>query len=395
MVLAKRANWGVVLAALAACALLSSSIAVSLPQQETPPVAGRKVVLAELFTGTECPPCAAADTGFERLIDAFSRDEVVVLQYHIDIPAPDPFSIKDGESRAYYYMAGPQASREQAMWSVSLPQAFFDGREGMARGGPRSDGGDFFRRARDIIERVVGVEPAARLDVRAGLGFDGGRVQATVHAVEPEGALDLRLHMVLYRDKLVYRGANGVSEHRYVVTQMLDGPGGARLGAADPATVVRTLPREQLQTADTGLVVFVQDVDSRQVHDARLIEFGERVPDALVHYNQGTRLARSGDFAAAVDHLLLAAEVDPGSARAQGTLGSAYARLGQREQACVALERALELDPRLATLHWNLARLYEARGLVPEAVGHFEAFLAKLPGDERASEARALLKRLR
>ncbi len=394
MVSAKTAKRVAALAVVAASVGSPARTPIAEPQ-EALAAPGRKVVLAELFTGTECPPCAAADTGFERILDAFSRDEVVVLQYHLDIPAPDPFSTEDAEARAYYYMADPQATGDQARWSVSLPRAFFDGREGMASGGPRGQGGDFFRRARDIIERVVVVAPTFRLDTRAGLGFEGGRVQVTVRTSRPEGGVDLRLHMVLYRDKLKYRGANGVSQHRYVVTQMLDGPRGARLAEGQSVTVVKRLPREQMQAADTGLVVFVQEAESHQVHDVRLIEFGEHLPDAVAEFNEGARRARSGDFAAAAGHLETAVEIDPNSARAQGTLGAVHARLGRSEQACVAFERALELDPRLATLHWNLAQLYATRQLAPEAIGHLEAFLAEEPSDERAGEARALLRKLR
>ena len=60
------------------------------------PFAGRKsksdrAVLVELFTGTECPPCVAADMAFDALPKAFKSSEVVVLQYHLHIPRPRSF----------------------------------------------------------------------------------------------------------------------------------------------------------------------------------------------------------------------------------------------------------------------------------------------------------------
>ncbi|NTU51345.1 MAG: hypothetical protein HGA94_02780 [Candidatus Aminicenantes bacterium] len=42
------------------------------PQPLTPPADWKgKVVLAELFTGSECPPCVAADLGFDGLVETF------------------------------------------------------------------------------------------------------------------------------------------------------------------------------------------------------------------------------------------------------------------------------------------------------------------------------------
>src|SRR5262245_27716729 len=70
--------------------------------------AGRKaksdrVVLVELFTGAQCPPCVAADLAFDALAKTYKPTEVVLLEYHLHIPGPDPLTNADSEARQKYY----------------------------------------------------------------------------------------------------------------------------------------------------------------------------------------------------------------------------------------------------------------------------------------------------
>lgn len=74
-----------------------------------------KVVLAELFTGSECPPCMGADIGFDALLDAYSSQYLAILEYHLHIPRPDPLTNHATFERAKFYNAR------------SAPSTFFDG----------------------------------------------------------------------------------------------------------------------------------------------------------------------------------------------------------------------------------------------------------------------------
>jgi thiol-disulfide isomerase/thioredoxin len=49
-----------------------------------------KAVLAELFTGSECPPCVGADIAFDALLETIPSKYLAVLVYHLPIPRPDP-----------------------------------------------------------------------------------------------------------------------------------------------------------------------------------------------------------------------------------------------------------------------------------------------------------------
>ena len=56
-----------------------------------------QVVLMELFTGAECPPCVAADVAFDALLMTYKPAEFIGLQYHLPIPGPDPLTNDDSE----------------------------------------------------------------------------------------------------------------------------------------------------------------------------------------------------------------------------------------------------------------------------------------------------------
>ena len=58
-----------------------------------------RVAVLELFTGTQCPPCVAAGVAFDALRDTYRPTELVLIQYHLHIPGPDPLTNADGEAR--------------------------------------------------------------------------------------------------------------------------------------------------------------------------------------------------------------------------------------------------------------------------------------------------------
>ena len=58
------------------------------------------MALVELFTGAQCPPCVAADIAFDaEAVKSYKAADVVLLQYHLHIPGPDPLTNADSEKR--------------------------------------------------------------------------------------------------------------------------------------------------------------------------------------------------------------------------------------------------------------------------------------------------------
>ncbi len=100
------------------------------------------------------------------------------------------------------------------------------------------------------------------------------------------------------------------------------------------------------------------------------------------HANYGSLLADADDFAAAVQELELAVKYGPRSPGAWLSLGNAYRGLQQFERSEQAYRKALELDPALNDVNFNLAVLYldvERPGLptlqrLEQGVAFFDTF---------------------
>ena len=81
--------------------LLDKEYLAKMPPFKSDPFSGRKsksnrvVVVVELFTGAQCQPCIAADLGFDGLEMSYKPSDVILLQYHLHIPSPDPLANAD------------------------------------------------------------------------------------------------------------------------------------------------------------------------------------------------------------------------------------------------------------------------------------------------------------
>jgi hypothetical protein len=71
------------------------------PTPHTAPPTGH-TVFVELFTGSGCDPCVAADLGLDGVLEAYPRSEVVALSFDEHIPRPDPLANADTAARASY-----------------------------------------------------------------------------------------------------------------------------------------------------------------------------------------------------------------------------------------------------------------------------------------------------
>ena len=175
------------------------------------PFAGRKgksdqAVVVELFTGTECPPCVAADLAFDALGKAFKPAEVILLQYHLHIPGPDPLTNPDSENRARVY--GKQIE--------GTPAVFFNGKSAAGGGGPRDAAMDKFQEYRKVVEPLLEKVPGAKLSASAALKGEDVTIMAEVSELATTGN-NIRLNMVLSEKEVRYTGGNKQKKHHLVV----------------------------------------------------------------------------------------------------------------------------------------------------------------------------------
>lgn len=171
-----------------------------------------RVVLAEVFTGSGCPPCVAADLGFDAAMERYSRSELAVVMYHLHIPAPDPMTNPSTQNRASFYGVR------------SVPSFLIDGAlEG--GGGPREATKQFFDRVNPMIEKSLETAPDTELRVEASIEQALVKVRVTIDNIKSDSA-DLRLQIALVENILSYSGENGVRFHPMVVRSL----GGEKAG---------------------------------------------------------------------------------------------------------------------------------------------------------------------
>ena len=182
----------------------------------------KRAVLVELFTGAQCPPCVAADLGFDALGKAFKPSEVVRLQYHLHIPGPDALTNEAAEARQEFY----------GNTIKGTPVILFNGKPGAPGGGSREDGEEKFKEYRNLIERLLEKETDIDLTVSAVRKGDKIQIQAQVKNLDSPGK-EMRLRLALVEDWVRYQARNGLYYHQRVVRDFPGGPNGLALTKKD------------------------------------------------------------------------------------------------------------------------------------------------------------------
>ncbi len=197
-----------------------------LPEIKPEPYKGRadakanKVAVVELFTGAQCPPCAPADVGFDALSKAYPAKDVVLLQYHLPIPGPDPLTNPDGEARFESY--GKLFEAEFG----GTPTVAINGKPGPQVGGrSMADAKPAF----DALAEALGDELAKSSAVTITGSVTGTDTMLAVK-VKLDGVKDLKetvkLYVVLAEETVRYPGGNGIRLHHHVVRGFANGASG-------------------------------------------------------------------------------------------------------------------------------------------------------------------------
>jgi hypothetical protein len=160
-----------------------------------------KTVLAELFTGSEFPPCVAANIGFDGLIEAYSQDNLAILEYHLPIPRPDPIMNEATRRRAIYYSVN------------SIPTTYIDGEKKLSGGGTRSRAKAKFDEYSSEINSRMYETPKIKLKVSAKRNGDDVLVSLSFDREISNADYNL----VLVQEEAKYAGDNGILFHKKVV----------------------------------------------------------------------------------------------------------------------------------------------------------------------------------
>ncbi len=180
------------------------------------PRKGNRAVLVELFTGAQCPPCVAADMAFDGLEKTYPAADVVLLQYHMHIPAPEPMSSPDSEKRFDAYSDRfPKAVR-------GTPAMLFNGKVEGAFGGGPDEAEDTYKSVLKVVGKQLEKPATVHLSASATRKDDKIRIKAQVKDLDKPGE-KIKLRFVLVEDWVRYKGRNGLQYHHRVVRAL---PGG-------------------------------------------------------------------------------------------------------------------------------------------------------------------------
>src|SRR5262249_26713053 len=174
-----------------------------------------RVVLVELFTGAQCPPCVGADYAYDGLLKTYKPAEVVLLQYHIPANGPDPLTAPDGMARVKFY----EDEIEGAPAFFSAGKAFDGG------GGKAEDAEDLYKSYRKLIDPLLEKPAGVKLRVVAVQKGEKINIAAEVSELEKPGE-QMKLRFALVEEQVRYAGGNGIRFHHNVVRSLPGGPDG-------------------------------------------------------------------------------------------------------------------------------------------------------------------------
>lgn len=249
-----------------------------------------RVVLMELFTGAQCPPCVAADVAFDVLIDTYKPTELVTLQYHEHIPGPDPLTNSDSVARFQYY---PD--------SQGTPTTLFNGKTEAGGGGPMSNAKAKYDEFKGVIDKSLEKPSEAKINLNADRKGDGIVITASAQAEDAKNE-NLKLRLVLVEDQVRYTGGNNLRFHHHVVRGFPGGVEGKTLSKGQGKTEVtvnladvrkgleaylgefakggRAFPKAlpPIDLNKLSIVAFVQDDSNKSVLNAAMTAVAEKTP---------------------------------------------------------------------------------------------------------------------
>ncbi len=236
-----------------------------------------KAVLAEIFTGSECPPCVGADLGFDGLLESYPSPYLAILEYHLPIPRPDPIMNPSTQLRQEYYGVN------------STPTVVIDGDKKIVGGGGRGSAESKFKQYKSEVDARVNAAPAIVLKAKAVRSGDAVKVDCEFD--NPGPAVEVYVALVQGEEK--YQGSNGLAFHKMIVRDIAVFPQGVRGATFDLAKLEQNtdqyltefentstrfqgfkFPERHAKIARQGLkaVVFAQEKNTKKVLNAVVAE---------------------------------------------------------------------------------------------------------------------------
>jgi len=187
-----------------------------------------RVVLAELFTGSECPPCVASDMAYDYLLEYYPDSVLGILEYHLHIPGPDPMTSADSEARMNYY-------NETDRIIGGTPTSIVNGTDVSVGGGGSSAARTRFNLYSWSIQVGMNAVPELEIDLTGQRDGNSILVDGTVSITGTDLSDNehLRLRVALAEKMVHHEGGNRIAEHKMVVRKLLGGADGVAIDAGE------------------------------------------------------------------------------------------------------------------------------------------------------------------
>lgn len=203
-----------------------------------------RLVVLEMFTGSACPPCVAADIAFDTAMERYGADAIIPLAYHVHIPGPDPMTTPEGDARRKFYNVNGVPTMQVDGAMVTAP-----GTNDNLGGGGRDRAPDVYAVYTNLIDRSLEVPSTAAVKVRGTAAGDKITLTADVSGL-PADTAGLKLHLVLAERMLMFGGENGMRGHRMVVRGVA-GESGAGLAITKTGASTYTFDLAQIREGIT------------------------------------------------------------------------------------------------------------------------------------------------
>lgn len=249
-------------------------------EQIAPRPQNARVSLMELFTGTSCPPCVAADITMSGIHHHYQPSEVIVLKYHEHIPAPDPFATELTMKRFMFYQL------------QGTPTGVLDGKIDEELPGSALIAPARYLRLRQQID--PGLQRTTPIQIELSAISNQGKIRIKANVVGENFSDDTRLRLALIENGIHFKAPNGIRVHDCVVRTMPGGVEGiapkdkklsfeGEIVLADLKSSIEkeigkleekvgTLFAQPVNLKQLQLAAFVQDDSSKEVLQAKLID---------------------------------------------------------------------------------------------------------------------------
>ena len=250
-----------------------------------------RIVLAEVFTGSGCPPCAGADVAFDAAMERYARKDLAVVMYHVHVPRPDPMTTTETSARSKNYGV------------TGVPTFAIDGKKTMG-GGSRDSAPGVFERFQKDLENDL--ETAAEAMVKIDAGLHGGTVKVSAAVADVKSdSKDLKVQILLVEKEIRHLGENGIRFHPMVVRAFggekgegyaIEANGKGTFDASFELEAISkdirkqldeyeakghrgetfkfSAKKDQIDRANLAVVVFVQDDKTKHVLQAGYVDLG-------------------------------------------------------------------------------------------------------------------------